>query len=484
MAVVYDLTATVISGGYCIGCGACASVADSPYRMQFGELGTYLPTLAAEASPSAAQHAAAAAVCPFSPAAIDETTIAAELFGDEAAWHADIGFHRETYVGHVVEGGFRERGSSGGMGSWLASELLATGLVDGIVHVTPCAEPSGDRTLLFRYRISRSLDDVGRGGGSRYYPICLADVLAELRSHPGERFAIVGIPCFIKAVRLLARQDPALASSVAYCIGLVCGHLKSAAYAEFIGWQLGVPPSDIGSIEFREKTPGQKANHYTARVTNRLSGESRAKPMTELQGGSWALGFFKQKACEYCDDMIAETADVVVGDAWLPRFVDDHRGTNIVVIRHPDISRLVGDAIAAGRLALEPATAEIIAESQRSGLRYRREGVAVRLADARDRGEWVPPKRVRPGRAGVGRGRVEIYRQRERLARATHAAFRAALDAGSLQLFTRRIRPLVRATNAAKNPPAWRQRLDSVLDRIAAWWGPPPHEPPGSIPRP
>lgn len=484
MTVVHDLTKTVISDGYCIGCGACASVADSPYRMQFSELGTYVPTLSTQASPSAAQHAATAAVCPFSAAAIDETTIAAELFGDGTAWHADIGFYRKTYVGHVVEGGFRDRGSSGGMGSWLASELLAGGLVDGIIHVTACADPCGDRTLLFRYRVSRSLDDVIRGAGSRYYPICLADVLAEIRSRPGERFAVVGIPCFIKAVRLLARQDPALASSVAYCIGLVCGHLKSAAYADFIGWQLGFAPSEIGAIDFREKTPGRNANHYTARVTNRLSGESRAKPMTELQGGSWALGFFKQKACEYCDDMIAETADVVVGDAWLPRFVEDHRGTNIVVIRHPDISRLVGDAIAAGRLALEPVTADVIAESQRSGLRYRREGVAVRLADARDRGEWAPPKRVRPGRAGVGRGRVTVYRQRENLARATHAAFLTALDAGNLQLFTRRIRRLVRATNAAKNPPAWRRRLDSLFDLIATWWNPPPLEPSGSIPRP
>lgn len=484
MTVVHDLTKTVISGGYCIGCGACASVVDSPYRMQFGELGTYLPTLSAQSSPSAAQHAATAAVCPFSAAAIDETTIAAGLFGDETAWHADIGFYRKTYVGHVVEGGFRERGSSGGMGSWLASELLAAGLVDGVIHVTACADPCGDRTLLFRYRVSRSPEDVLRGAGSRYYPICLADVLAEIRSRPGERFAVVGIPCFIKAVRLLARQDPVLASSVAYCIGLVCGHLKSAAYADFIGWQLGIAPAEIGAIEFREKTPGRNANHYTARVTNRLSGESRAKPMTELQGGSWALGFFKQKACEYCDDMIAETADVVVGDAWLPRFVKDHRGTNIVVIRHPDICRLVGDAIAAGRLALEPVTADVIAESQRSGLRYRREGVAVRLADARDRGEWTPPKRVQPGRAGVGHGRVAVYRQRENLARATHTAFLAALDAGNLQLFTRRIRRLVRATNAAKTPPAWRRQLDSLFDLIAAWWNPPPPEPPGSVPRP
>jgi len=483
MAVGNELTATVLRGGYCVGCGACASLADSPFRMQFGELGTYLPMLDA-ASPTPAQQAAASAVCPFSTAATDETTIARDLFAENAAWHGEIGFHRDIYVGHVAEGEFRGRGSSGGMASWLVSELLATGAVDGVVHVVPCHEPAGDRNLLFRYRISRSPDDIRAAAGSRYYPICLADVLAEIRSQPHERFAFVGIPCFIKAVRLLARQDETFARSVAYCVGLVCGHLKSAAYADFIGWQLETPPAELRAIEFREKTPGRKANHYTARVSGGAEGSSRARPMADLAGGSWALGFFKLKACEYCDDMIAETADVVVGDAWLPRFVDDHRGTNIVVVRHPVIARLVAAAVAAGRLALEPTTPDEVVESQRSGLRYRREGLAVRLADARDRGDWTPPKRVRPGRTGVARSRVAIYRHRERLARATHAAFRAALDAGSLDIFFRRIRPLMRGHAKAKRRAGWRERIDLLLDAMSARLFGPPREPPGSIPPP
>jgi|LakMenEpi03Aug12_release.lakeMendotaPanAssembly.Ray.scaffolds.fasta_scaffold98016_3 coenzyme F420 hydrogenase subunit beta len=483
MAVQHDLTTTVLQGGYCVGCGACASLADSPFRMRFGELGTYLPLLNV-ATPTPAQQASAAAVCPFSAAATDETTIARDLFAKLAAWHGEIGFHRETYVGHVAEGEFRGRGSSGGMASWLASELLATGAVDGVVHVTPCHEPGSDRNLLFRYSISRSLDDVRAGAGSRYYPICLSDVLAEIRSRPHERFAFVGIPCFIKAVRLLARQDEAFGRSVAYCVGLVCGHLKSAAYADFIGWQLDTPPNELRAIEFREKTPGRKANHYTARISGGGEESSRARPMTDLAGGSWALGFFRLKACEYCDDMIAETADVVVGDAWLPRFVDDHRGTNVVVVRHPDISQIIAEAVAAGRLALEPTTPDEVVESQRSGLRYRREGLAVRLADARDRGDWTPPKRVRPGRAGVDRSRVAIYRQRERLARATHAAFRAALDTGNLAIFFRRIRPLMRSHARAKQRVGWRERIDLLLATITLRLSGPPREPPGSIPPP
>ena len=36
-------------------------------------------------------------------------------------------------------------------------------------------------------------------------------------------------------------------------------------------------------------------------------------------------------ACEFCDDVVGETADMSVGDAWLPGYVSDWRGTSVVV---------------------------------------------------------------------------------------------------------------------------------------------------------
>ena len=98
-----------------------------------------------------------------------------------------------AWVGHVAEAPFREQGSSGGMVSWVAAELLRTGAVDGVAHVTAEDPASGH---FFRYRISRSPDEVGRGAKSRYYPVELSGVLREIRAVPG-RYAIVGLPCFI-----------------------------------------------------------------------------------------------------------------------------------------------------------------------------------------------------------------------------------------------------------------------------------------------
>ena len=55
---------------------------------------------------------------------------------------------------------------------------------------------------------------------------------------------------------------------------------------------------------------------------------------------------FQVNACNYCDDIFAETADVAFGDGWLPEYKMDWQGTNVVVSRHPDIDEIIADAAA------------------------------------------------------------------------------------------------------------------------------------------
>src|SRR3546814_9904024 len=66
-----------------------------------------------------------------------------------------IGRYEAAYVGYAVEENFRSLGSSGGMVSWVAAELLRTGLVDGVAHVI-AANPEEDQCF-FRYQISRKI---------------------------------------------------------------------------------------------------------------------------------------------------------------------------------------------------------------------------------------------------------------------------------------------------------------------------------------
>lgn len=432
---VARLKATVIDGGYCVGCGSCAAVSGSPIRMAMDEFGR-LQAIVDETA-MGAFSAKVTPVCPFSGETPNEDQIAAKLFSAPDARRDDrIGWSRSIWAGYVAEGDFRARGSSGGMGNWMAAELLRLGEVDAIIHVKPDADGR-----LFSFAISRTFAELRRGAKSRYYPIEMSAVLQHMREEPG-RYALVGVPCFVKAARLQAQQDPVIAARLRFTIALVCGHLKSERFAAMFAWQMGLHPSRISDFDFRVKNETGRANQYSVRAAGRRADGApfdQTRQNKDFFGYLWSHGFFKYRACDYCDDVMGETADITVGDAWLPGFVDDARGTNVVIARNKRIEDIVHHAIADGRLSLSPITADDAAKSQDAGLRHRRLGLSVRLARAARQKRWAPPKRVQPGR--LRRRQSLVYILREIMAERSHHAFQEALAAGRFGVFMRRMIP-------------------------------------------
>lgn len=407
----------VADAGLCIGCGACAVGRGALGWDRFGQ---FKP----QASWSAEPTTDFARTCPFSPDARNEDEIARERFPDPANRHALIGSFENAYVGHVAEDGFRAGGSSGGMVSWVAAELLRRGLVDGVAHVAP-TDPADDGRF-FGYRMSRSVGEVLDGAKSRYHPVEMSGMLEEIRATPG-RYAVVGVPCFIKAVHLLRSRDAVFHERIAYTLGLFCGHMKSARLVDSFAWQLGAPMDQVRAVEYRRKDPDRPANWYTAHLTL-ADGSARWQDWWHLVDGDWGAGFFQNSACNYCDDVVAETADIAFGDAWVEPYSSDGRGTNVVITRKPEVQRLVAAAIAEGRLALEPVDAAFIADTQAAGFRQRREGLAFRLRIA-------PPalplrKRVAPGGRDLPWRRKLIYRSRRWISAHSHRVFAVARATG------------------------------------------------------
>jgi coenzyme F420-reducing hydrogenase beta subunit len=407
----------VVRAGLCIGCGACGP---GKGALVWDEIGFLKP------SGKWAEKASAgfSRICPFSPEARNEDEIAAERFPLPAERDALIGSFESAYVGHVAEGDVRAQGSSGGMVSWVAAELLRRGLADGVAHVAP-ADPQADGRF-FGYRISRTVEEIGQGAKSRYYPVELSGVLAEIRTTPG-RYAVVGVPCFIKAVNLLRAREPLLKERIAYTLGLFCGHMKSARMVDSFAWQLGAPMDQVRAVEYRRKDPGRPANWYTAHLTL-ADGSARWQDWWHLVDGDWGAGFFQNSPCNYCDDVVAETADIAFGDAWVEPYSSDGRGTNVVIVRAPELQGIVGEAVAAERLALKPVDAAFIAETQAAGFRQRREGLAYRLRIGPPR---LPlRKRVAPGGYELTLRRKLVYRSRKWISALSHRLARASRRSG------------------------------------------------------
>ncbi|MFI5429467.1 coenzyme F420 hydrogenase/dehydrogenase beta subunit N-terminal domain-containing protein [Aeromicrobium sp. UC242_57] len=147
------------------------------------------------------------------------------------------------------KGSFRANGSSGGFVTWILSELLTQGKIDGVVHV---GEQWGEDGILFRYEISRTIAEINARSKSRYYPAELSAALGEILESPG-RYAVVGIPSVVSEVRLLAENHATFGERIAFAIGLICGHQKSTKYVESFAWQCGIKPGDLRDFDFRKK---------------------------------------------------------------------------------------------------------------------------------------------------------------------------------------------------------------------------------------
>ncbi len=418
----------IVRSGLCIGCGACA--ADEPRaQMRWNAHGFLKPEGPRDWYGAADERFSR--TCPFSPAAADEDTIAAERFSAAPAHHPAIGRHEAAYVGAAAEPPFREQGSSGGLVTWVAAELLRSKAVDAVAHVVP-TDPECDGGF-FRYTVSRDLDALNRGAKSRYYPIELSAVLREIREAPG-RYAVVGIPCFIKAVHLARRADPVLAERITHTLALFCGHMKSARLVESFAWQLGQPIEEVQAVDYRLKDASRPANWYRAHLALK-DGATAGEDWWNLADGDWGAGFFQASACNWCDDVVGETADMSFGDAWLEPYSSDGRGTNVAVVRSPELHRLVEAARADGRLALDPVDAAFVEQTQAAGLRHRREGLAYRLTWART--GIRPRKRVVPSAAGLPLRRRLVYRTRHAIATWSNRMFALARTFGTPQLYLR-----------------------------------------------
>lgn len=207
---------------------------------------------------------------------------------------------------------------------------------------------------------------------------------------------------------------------IAYTLGLFCGHMKSARFVESLAWQMGVDPDAVIGVDYRVKTPDRPASWYRARL-HLANGNICEKDWWNLVDGDWGAGFFQNPACNFCDDVVAETADIAFGDAWVEPYSSDGRGTNVVVVHNPEPEDIVEHAIRGGRVDLRPVGAGFVRETQAAGLRQRREGLAYRR-------RWRPPaielrKRVSSDLLPHDPRRKLIYRSRYLISLWSHRVF-------------------------------------------------------------
>lgn len=381
-------------------------------------------------------------VAALGPLRKHENDIAKEMFSEDpgAENHPEIGWYVNLYTGHVTDTVARMSSSSGGLATALLLELLRTGKITGVIHMKPS---SGD--ALFQYGISRTVDDVAAGSRTRYYPGSLFEVLEQVRQTDG-RYAVVGIPPFISELRRLEDIEPVLKERILYHLGLVCAHQKTANYATYLAWQAGIEPGKLTSIDFRTKVEGHPANEYcTTFYFEDADGRIQEKmlPQPELRGTNWGHGMFKSYFYDFNDDAFNETADVVFGDAWLPEFTEDYRGTNIVIVRNRDVDDILSSMEKQGSIRLDEVNDADIVNSQQSLIRHSRDEMRYRRKILSVLRQPVPERyRTLPNPKSVSVARKCIQWERLLISGTSHRNFEDALRQRSLRVFELRMKPM------------------------------------------
>lgn len=384
----------IVSGGYCIGCGACASAVGNKLKIVENDQGKYIPS--SVDTIDSEDESKALNVCPFSNQGPNEDEISNSVFGDSKFNKGEvIGHYKGLYAGHVTDTILRKKVTSGGLITWMLTKLLESGYIDAVIHVKR-SEKGG---TIFEYGISNTVDGIVDGAKSRYYPVEISAVMEYVKSND-LRFAFVGLPCFVKSVRKYAQFDSVIKSRVKFFIGLVCGHLKSKAFAEYVGWQGGIQPKDLSYIDFRYKLDDRNADNYGIKVESKM-GQQNILIARETKGTNWGLGYFKYEACDYCDDIFAETADFCVGDAWLKTYTSDSLGNSVFISRNDVIDRIIHEGVSNKELDLDFLNEVDMRNSQGGGFRHRRVSLAYRLYLKAKKGKWYPNKRVIPDKNAI-----------------------------------------------------------------------------------
>ncbi len=379
--------------------------------MRFDEYGEYRPHLTG----SCTDCGLCSAACPFVAGNGNEDDLGHTLFGEiPGIRHTpETGYYLDSFVGYAGDPDVRWKSASGGLLTWTLTALLEKQWIDYAV----CVTPSSGSDKLFEFTVCETAEGIRKCARSCYYPVELSRVVTEILSREG-RYAVVGLPCALKALRKAEQGNPRLKRRIAFHLGLVCGQQKSKLFAEYCCSLGGGNPQDLRSVSFRVKDAARPASDFglgfacAPRVNSEPDG---VVYWTEGMKEAWCEGWFKLNACSYCDDLFAEVAEAAYMDAWLPQYSRDPHGTNLVLVRDASLLELLHAGQTSHEIHLEPIAIDDLILSQHGALRAKRETLADRLAFARHRGVPTPQKRVEiPARLSL-RTKLELRSEQARV---------------------------------------------------------------------
>lgn len=340
-----NLIKDIIENGYCTGCGICQSIAtEKSIEIRLSSSGYLRPVIKLALDSNTLNTISS--VCPG---------INIKHTKQHENHHVVWGPLQQVSTGFAVDEEVRYHGSSGGVISALAIYLLESGLVSFVAQNAV----STTNPLLNELQVSRDTKDVLYAAGSRYSPSAPLKHIKELFAM-GERFAFIGKPCDVAALRNFLNVNPSLSHQVPYMLSFMCAGIPSQLGTEEMLKHFSVNPDDVKSMRYRgEGWPGK------AKI---VTHQDQVYEMDYESSWGKILNKHLQFRCKICPDGTGEFADIVCADAWYgkdgyPDF-EEQEGRSLVLARSDVGVRLINDAIDARKINISPIAIEEIAKMQ------------------------------------------------------------------------------------------------------------------------
>ncbi|MBN1918650.1 MAG: Coenzyme F420 hydrogenase/dehydrogenase, beta subunit C-terminal domain [Verrucomicrobia bacterium] len=367
----------VTSTGLCLGCGACVGVCRSGALWFPDELGDCVPRRRRGSLSDGDEWAYLG--CPGRD--VDFPTLNQFCFGGQPP-NPMLGHWRSLWVGYSGDPAVRRAGASGGVLTTIGLSLLEQKLVDGVIALGPDPE----RPYRSKPVIARTPDELKACAQSKYTVHPVLRVLAELRRTPdAERYAFVGLPCQIHAVRKLQAAGNPEVRKITWVLGSYCGNiLQFGAVHNFLKLYGIDDLSRVVDLQYR-------AGEWPGKMRVALD-DGRVFEMPKFYA-NYLIPFYILPRCLTCTDLAAEFADISGGDAWAPVYEERGKGYSLIVARSDKGQRLIETLLEQKRLEAEPITEGEAMDAHAHMLDFKKRGAFIRLWRRRRHGKAAPEYR-------------------------------------------------------------------------------------------
>jgi len=373
--------AQVRDGGLCVGCGTCEIVCPVKAIVisRDDRKGIYLPDVDSE---RCTQCGLCLKVCPGIGVDFDRL---GDEFLDGEQRDDRIGIFDACYTGWASNHNIRYNSASGGLATSLFVYALEKNLIDGALVLDMLKSNQLETTPL----IATTPSEIIAASGSKYCPAAINRGLRAVLENEG-RFAVVGLPCHIQAVRKLESAIPSMREKIVLHLGLFCANNNTYLGTEYFLRNNGISPDQVRAIRYR-------AEGWPGRIRISMVGGSyriipRATTETKwYRKALFASAFhydFMLPRCLLCADQTSELADISLGDPWLTEYKQSDRiGNSLVIVRNRRGADFLSGALNEGIVSLEKVDLSVVKRAQNY---YFKEGVGARIRLRRSLGLPVP----------------------------------------------------------------------------------------------